>query len=178
MLLAGDELGNSQDGNNNSFCQDNEVGWIDWASRDEDMIAFTAVLSRYRRDHPVLRQHYYLHGGVRPADQRPDIEWRDFEGADLNWRDPGLASLCLHLRGSSECARGAALTDEVFVAFNREDADVELVLPDAAPRRWRRDIDTSVAGQTPMVVGSTQVVVPRHSVSAFSLIDSPAHDED
>jgi isoamylase len=175
MLLAGDESGNSQGGNNNSFCQDNPVGWTDWEAPDAELIAFVANLSRYRRAHPVLRQSRFLHGGARPTDGQPDVEWRDFDGASLNWRDPGLASLCLHLRGCSECPDGVALSDEVFIAINREAVDLELVLPQSGPRVWQHDIDTSAARQDARVVKSGPVSVPSQSISVFSLIDGPGH---
>ena len=79
MLLAGDEGGNSQNGNNNAYCQDNPTSWIDWEAMDKDLVDFTAALSRFRADHPVLRQNRFLHGAER-ADGKPDVEWRAMDG--------------------------------------------------------------------------------------------------
>lgn len=173
MLLAGDEGGHSKAGNNNSYCQDNEVNWIDWSALDADLIAFTAALTRFRRDHPVLRQSNFLHGATRTSDSKPDVEWRDFDGSALNWRDPGLACLCLHLRGNAETLRGAAETDEVLLAFNRTDDPQDLILP-PAPRIWVREIDTSVMQQRRLILTGASIVVPPHAIAAFCLSEETA----
>ncbi|MFA3919807.1 glycogen debranching protein GlgX [Ruegeria hyattellae] len=173
MLLAGDEGGHSKRGNNNSYCQDNEVNWIDWSALDSDLIAFTAALTRFRRDHPVLRQSNFLHGAIRTSDGKSDVEWRDFDGSALNWRDPGLACLCLHLRGNAETPRGTAETDEVLLAFNRADDPQELILPTAS-RSWAREIDTSVMQQRRLSLPCASIVVPPHAIAAFCLCDGTA----
>ena len=173
MLLAGDEGGHSQNGNNNCYCQDNATSWIDWASLDPELIDFTAHVSAYRHAHPVLRQTNFLHGVTRTSDGQPDVEWRAFDGARLDWSDPEMKSLCLHLRGNAERQAGVDLMDEVFIAINRSDKDLALVLPDA-DGTWRRGIDTSVMQQSAMEITTTTVSIPAHSVSAFSLIREQA----
>ena len=169
MLLAGDEGGHTQRGNNNAYCQDNDTTWIDWASLDPDQIAFTAALSQFRRDNPIVRQMDFLHGATRPTDRRKDVDWRGFDGKPLNWGDDTLSSLCLHLRGNAESVTGKALSDEVFLAFNRTDADLDLLLPSAAPDLWLREIDTSEAAQASTQIVAERIRVPAHSVSAFVL---------
>jgi isoamylase len=172
MLLAGDEGGHSQKGNNNSYCQDTALSWIDWDKLDPDLIAFTAALSRFRRAHPVLRQMDFLHGAIRPSDRKPDVEWRAFGGGPLNWRDTELASLCLHLRGNAESLSGKDLTDEVLLAFNRSDTDLSLFLPTPDNCHWVRNIDTSQMQQTLLTETGETAKVPAHSVSAFVLQDT------
>ncbi len=169
MLLCGDEGGQSQSGNNNAYCQDNETTWIDWAALDPDLIAFTAALSRFRRDHPVLRQADFLHGAPRASDGRPDVIWRAFDGTPLNWRDPGLASLCLHLRGSADSQSGTAMTDEVLIAINREAWPMELDLPAAGQSVWMRRIDTTTAHQTTTPIPEGRLTLPAQSLSGFCL---------
>lgn len=169
MLLCGDEGGHSQSGNNNAYCQDNDTTWIDWAALDPELIGFTAALSRFRRDHPVLRQPDFLHGAMRPSDGKPDVEWRGLDGTPLNWRDPGLASLALHLRGSADSARGAALGDEVFIAINREDGPMDLVLPDPGQAVWQRRIDTAAPHHGTTAIPEGRLTLPAHSLSAFCL---------
>ncbi|MGL6209524.1 MAG: glycogen debranching protein GlgX, partial [Paracoccaceae bacterium] len=91
MLLAGDEVGHSQGGNNNAYAQDNAVTWIDWDRGDEAMAAFVARVVAMRAAHPALRQRRFLHGRVRGADGMPDVIWRRADGAHPgpgDWHDP------------------------------------------------------------------------------------------
>ncbi|MDN3720553.1 glycogen debranching protein GlgX [Roseibium salinum] len=169
MILAGDEGGNSQNGNNNVYCQDNETSWIDWQAMDGGLTEFTAAVSRFRREHAAVRQTSFLHGAVRESDGKPDVAWRDFDGSALNWRDPGLSSLCLLLRGCAESAVGDQSEDEVLLAFNRESRELELGLPDPGSRQWVREIDSSQNHQSPWPITDGSVRVAPHSVSAFVL---------
>ena len=168
MLLAGDEGGNSQNGNNNAYCQDNPTSWIDWNALDGDLVAFTAALSKFRAAHPVLSQNRFLHGALR-ADGQPDVQWRAMDGSALNWRDPALSSLCLILRGCAECAAGDALSDVVMLVFNREVSAQELQLPEAGNKVWQCDIDTSTDQQTPRLVTTPTTLIAANSVAAFVL---------
>jgi glycogen operon protein len=149
MILAGDEVGNSQDGNNNAYCQDNRIGWVDWSGAP-GLTPFVARLAAFRRAHPVLRQDRFLHGRRRPADGLPDVEWRGFDGLPLNWRDPGLERLCLLLRASAETALPEDDRDMVLVAFNRGDGPGAVALPDPPEgATWIRGIDTAVPDALP-----------------------------
>ena len=169
MLLAGDEIANSQGGNNNAYCQDNEIGWINWDRADEALLSFVQRLSEFRQAHPCLRQSLFLHGGKRVADGLRDVEWRDFQGEPLDWRDPGLADLCLTLRGSSSAPDYAPQDDAVFMVFNRSPGDAQVVLPDAPKgHHWLRRIDTDQPDQDAQVERGTAVVAGQ-SVVAFAL---------
>jgi glycogen operon protein len=76
MLLHGDELGRTQRGNNNAYCQDNELSWVDWAGAEEDLRAFTAALITMRREHPVFRRRRFFAGRpIRGGDELRDIAW-------------------------------------------------------------------------------------------------------
>jgi len=174
MLLAGDEFVNSQGGNNNAYCQDNPIGWINWAEGDAKMLTFARGLSRFRAAHPVLRQTTFLHGERRSDDGLQDVEWLAFDGKKLNWHDPNLSNLCLLLRPSAEATTyGDEGADTVFLVFNRVDTVAEVALPDAPEGRlWQRSLDTSAAaafrqttcdGPTAKIKGS--------SVVAFTLTD-------
>ncbi|MBW4710126.1 glycogen debranching protein GlgX [Roseobacter sp. YSTF-M11] len=163
MLLAGDEIGNSQQGNNNAYCQDNEIAWLDWSDADADMAAFVAALSAFRKQHPALRQSRFLHSGLRPADGLPDVEWTGFDGHPLNWRDPGLSSLCLTLRCSAEAPVQSDSDDTVFIIFNRGEEPARVRLPDAPQgRHWRIGVDTSegAAAGTPVMADHITVDGP------------------
>ncbi len=166
MLLAGDEGGHSQFGNNNAYCQDNPISWIDWDTLDKEQIAFTAALSAFRQAHPVLHQSRFLHGTKR-GDGHRDVEWRAFDSSGLNWRDPGLSSLCVIIRGCAECPQGMADTEEVLLAFNREATQQELHLPDASSGPWRREIDTSTIRQQVQTIDAETTTVEAFSIACF-----------
>ncbi len=171
MLLAGDEISNSQKGNNNAYCQDNAIGWVNWDKEDAEMLDFVSSISAFRREHRSVRQTRFLHGGLRASDGHPDVEWTDFDGTPLQWRDPGLSCLCLTLRCSSEAPAFEPDSDVVFVVFNRDDAAAAVKLP-RAPRNfhWIRGIDTSVESNLPVCeVESGKVLVEAQSVVALVL---------
>lgn len=171
MLLAGDEFSNSQAGNNNAYCQDNEIGWLVWERGDTDMTGFVRALSVFRQNHIALRQTRFLHGAARAADGHADVTWTDFTGAPMEWRDPGLANLCLTLRCSAEAPDFEPDDDVVFVAFNREAADASVVLPEPPEGQvWIRTIDTTQAAQAPCAEPTHQSArVGGNSVAAFVL---------
>jgi glycogen operon protein len=128
MVLAGDELGRTQHGNNNAWCQDNELSWLDWEldGRGERLLAFTRRLLEIRRAHPVFRRSRFLngHGGSSPL---PDAWWFRPDGramARRDWEDEGLRVVGLFLNG-----------DEVGTTFDGEPVvgSSFLVLVDASP---------------------------------------------
>ena len=166
MILAGDEGGNSQGGNNNAYCQDNELSWLDWDAMDAELVGFTSALIAFRKAHGVLRQGRFLHG-VQRADGKPDVEWRAFDGSALNWRDPGLSSLCLLLRGCAESHAGCADTEEVLLAFNREALPQTLELPAPEAGAWWREIDSAAPVQSPQEITEATVSVAAFSVAGF-----------
>ncbi|WP_417272092.1 glycogen debranching protein GlgX [Celeribacter halophilus] len=145
MLLAGDELGNSQQGNNNAYCQDNEIGWIDWSSYDADFLDFTRRLIAFRHEHPILRQKRFLHSRERIVDGIEDLFWWRADGRpmqDQDWGRPELKTLCVEMRIASGTPVYAQREEALFLIFNRGH-DVEVKLPDCAEgRRWRLWIDT------------------------------------
>ena len=146
MLLAGDEIANSQKGNNNAYCQDNPLGWVNWDVTDTDLLGFVKRLSHFRKQHKSVRQTRFLHGAARPQDGNPDVLWTDFEGEPLNWRDPHLSNFCLILRCSAEAPAYVIDSDMVMVVFNRQNADATVKLPDVPDgHHWVRAIDTAAA---------------------------------
>jgi hypothetical protein len=137
MLLAGDELGHTQRGNNNAYCQDNDLSWIDWTQADDALIEFTARVIALRRQWPALRQDRWLTDGVRTdgardarwlAPQR-DV-WREMTLAD--WHDPSCHAFGLWLSPPA--------TASVLLWVNAQDVPLRCALP---PGRWRRLLDTA-----------------------------------
>jgi glycogen operon protein len=167
MLLAGDELANTQRGNNNAYCQDNLTSWIDWASADPALLAFTRRLSAFRAAHPALRQPRWLHGRPRPGDGRPDATWRAFDGGPVGWADPALERFCLVVRGSAEAVE--AEDDAIVILVNRGEA-AEAALPAAPPGlAWSRAIDTAAPEAEPRAEAGV-VAVAADSVVAHGLV--------
>ena len=174
MLLAGDEFGNSQQGNNNAYCQDNDIGWLSWDQADTDLQRFVAMLAAFRQEHPAVRQTRFLHGEIRTSDGQPDAEWTDFEGQPLHWRDPRLANLCLILRCSGEAPSYEANDDVVFVVFNRSDEHANVILPRVpSGRSWTRAIDTGQPTfKTSVKAEARKATITPQSVTAF-VLDTP-----
>ncbi|NNU80987.1 glycogen debranching protein GlgX [Halovulum dunhuangense] len=169
MLLAGDELGNSQQGNNNAYVQDNPVGWVDWDGADPDFLDFVQRLARLRRGHPVLRQHRFLHSSRRARDGMPDLIWHHPDGAemtDAKWEDDGLHTLCVELRMAEGTQHYADSDAALYLVFNAGQAE-HIALPDCADgRAWRACLST--ARRMPEIVDNA-VTVPQDSVLVLSL---------
>ncbi|MFP5372280.1 MAG: glycogen debranching protein GlgX, partial [Actinomycetes bacterium] len=127
MLTAGDELGRTQRGNNNAYCQDNEVSWLDWEKVDEDLLAFVSRLVRLRRTSPVLRQEAFFEGSEIPGTSLPgsggtrDLAWFAPGGGQLttaDWFDAGLQTIGMYLDGRGirhRDASGRPLVDESYL---------------------------------------------------------------
>jgi isoamylase len=140
MLLAGDEFGNTQHGNNNAYAQDNDIGWLQW--RDDPLIRFISRLTALRRAHPVLRQRRFLHAKTRAFDGLADVIWRKADGTTPrpeDWHDTGFHCLGVELRMVAE--GGDASTEAIFAVFNLG-CEILLKLPDTAPC-WELLLDTT-----------------------------------
>ena len=162
MLLAGDEIGHSQGGNNNAYAQDNETSWIDWGARDRTLQAFVERLSTLRRSLPVLRQRRFLHARKRVADQIPDVIWRRANGTvpqSEEWHDPAFRCLCVELRMAAE--GGDPNPEAVFAVFNTG-AATPLHLPETAAG-WELLLDT------------TRPDLPEDGLPATPFTEAPAH---
>jgi glycogen operon protein len=137
MLLAGDEFGNSQGGNNNAYAQDNETGWLDWSGLDDDPGFALEVreLIHLRREWPLLRLPQYLHGRAEIGASSMQIEWLNAAGNEMHEGDwSGPASFKVMLAESSK----AGVKSRAAVLFNNGDDAVEFRLPNGLPgQAWR-----------------------------------------
>jgi glycogen operon protein len=151
MLLAGDETGRTQQGNNNAYCQDNEISWLDWEHNDEDLLDFTRRLIRFRMDHPVFRRRRWFQGQPIHSADLGDIAWFTPQGKEMtekNWDEEASKSLAIFLNGKgirSKGPRGETVTDDSFhLFFNAHSETVTFTLPPINhSKRWTKVIDTN-----------------------------------
>jgi len=147
MLLAGDEIGHTQGGNNNAYCQDDETTWLDWGAADAAMLRFARRAFALRARLPVLRQRRFLHAETR-VDGTPEVEWHALSGGGApDWADPALPGFLLTLRGAA-----GALGDPApaLIAVNLAAEPVTPELPPAgADFVWRAVLDSEPEDGTP-----------------------------
>jgi isoamylase len=151
MICHGDELGRTQQGNNNGYCQDNELTWIDWGKLDHDLVAFTERVATLRREHPVFRRRRFFDGRpVRRGAPLPDIEWFRPDGSQMteeDWDSGFGRSIAVFLNGQGipdRDSRGQRVVDDsFFLAFSAHDEAIDFRLPRTEyGKRWRVVIDT------------------------------------
>ncbi|MFF0579021.1 glycogen debranching protein GlgX [Streptosporangium saharense] len=152
MLLAGDEFGRTQGGNNNAYCQDNEISWIDWspAGTDKELLDFVRSLSELRREHPVFRRRRFFHGR-RAEDGTRDIVWFTPSGEEMSaadWHTGYAKSLTVFLNGSAITEpgpRGETIVDDSFLLLiNGHHEDLAFTLPDGRyGAHWQPVLNTA-----------------------------------
>jgi glycogen operon protein len=178
MLLHGDELGRSQGGNNNGYCQDSQLTWIDWENVDEGLLEFTKLVTKLRTEHPTFRRRRFFHGRpVRREEGDPvqDIAWLTPAGelmSDEDW-DAGYAkSLAMYLNGHGireTDERGEDVVDDCFfLAFNAHHEPIEFTLPASEyAEGWTVVVDTAELDDVEPVqlkAGETLTVAARATV--------------
>jgi len=164
LLLGGDELGRTQQGNNNAYCQDNELTWFDWSGVDDDLLAFTRRLIAFRKEHPVFRRRRYLAGA-----EANELGWFTPAGTPMtgaDWADPGARSLAIYLDGSDDPDRaqdGTPLLDDDFlVLVNAWWEPLEFVLPvTRQSAAWQTAIDTYAPAAAAGPAAAGPVAAPR-----------------
>ncbi len=159
MILAGDELGHSQGGNNNPYCQDNETTWLDWDMTDPDRRAFLNFVKRLihlRRKHPVFRRKRFFHGVHMDGESMKDITWLAPEGRELNeqdWQVPYARCFGFHLGGDTGfhmSEMGESEADRRFIVLmNAHHDDLPFHLPPAdLGGEWALVLDTARPGES------------------------------
>jgi glycogen operon protein len=153
MLSGGDETGRSQRGNNNAYCQDNEISWTRWdlTPAQREFLDFTRRLIRIWKDHPVLRRRKFFQGRrIRGADVL-DIAWLDPSGGEMTddmWSSPHVRSVGVRLNGDAidelNERGGPIVGDTLLLLLNADVTHVRFVLPAiSAAERWATLVDTS-----------------------------------
>jgi glycogen operon protein len=170
MISHGDEIGRTQDGNNNVYCQDSELSWMDWSLAEEnaDLVEFTSKAVDLRKKHPVFRRRRFFEGKpIRTGDQVRDIAWLTPAGEEMTPEDWGRAldkCVAVFLNGKAipePDARGEPVVDDSFLlCFNAHDKTIDFVTPagDYA-NEWTAVLDTSnPAGDTDLVISADEKI--------------------
>jgi isoamylase len=179
MLLGGDEIGRTQQGNNNAYCQDNKISWYDWENIDKEILSFCRRLIRYRKDHHVFRRRGWFQGRPIHGSEINDIAWFTLEGEQMtteDWEQGYAKSLGIFLNGATipnPNLRGEPVIDNNFyIIFNAHHESLNFTLPNTKwGKRWLKEIETTVnqtdkvesfkAGDQ-LIVESRSLVVLRH----------------
>jgi isoamylase len=171
MLLGGDELGRTQQGNNNAFCQDNELSWFDWEDRDDELLEFTRSLIAFRADHPTFRRRAFLTGGNPRGSGLPDVWWFRPDGRKMTQRDWGRGeakTVGVFLNGDeipTHSPRGEDARDDSFMLlFNGHYEPITFHLPTRRfGLRWTVVLSTADGG-----FGEGKTVAPREPIDVTS----------
>ncbi|MFI6288246.1 glycogen debranching protein GlgX [Streptomyces sp. NPDC051018] len=187
MLVAGDEMGRTQRGNNNAYCQDNEVGWVDWSLLEQPgprgLFALAVRLLALRRDHPVLRRRAFFSGRARTAEGPRDLAWFTAHGTETTEEDwyASSATVAFYLSGRDipgRDARGERITDDSFlVILHAGDGPLDFRLPgepwassyevlvDTAEEEQSEPPGTGYGGGTTVPVGARSAVLLKATVT-------------
>jgi glycogen operon protein len=149
MMVMGDEARQTQFGNNNAYCQDNEITWFDWTRIDThaDLVRFTSELIAFRKDHPTLRRARFFNGEVNERGLA-DISWHGARLFSPGWNDPESRVLAFTVGGfpiKSTWGRTSDADTDIHVMMNMDWIDIDFDVPAVEGRQWYRAIDTSAA---------------------------------
>jgi isoamylase len=158
MILAGDEVLRTQRGNNNAYCQDNELSWFDWRllETNRDMLRFVRELIALRKRHPSLRQRRFLTGRPAPGDVLADVGWHGERLREPPWSDPEARLLAFTLAG---VVPGEA---PLHAILNMSEAVRPVEIPRLPDAGWARAVDTSLASPRDIAPPGEQVAVEGH----------------
>jgi isoamylase len=177
MIAHGDEIGRTQQGNNNVYCQDSELSWMDWslAEKNADLLAFTRKATKLRTDHPVFRRRRFFEGEpIRTGEEVRDIAWLTPAGQEMTHQDWGSGlDMCVVVFLNGEAipepdARGERIVDDSFLlCFNAHDEAVDLVTPDGDyGQEWNAELDTTdpTGAAERVVKAGDQISLPGRSL--------------
>ena len=180
MITHGDEIGRTQHGNNNVYCQDSELSWMDWSlvDKNSDLLAFTRKATLLRKKHPVFRRRRFFEGRpIRSADQVRDIAWLTSAGEEMtaeDWDSQFGRSIAVFLNGEAlpePNLRGERVVDDSFLlCFNAHDHEVDFVIPhDDYAKEWTAELDTTdPTGEVKLVVNDGDAVsLPARALLVF-----------
>jgi glycogen operon protein len=177
MIVSGDESRRTQRGNNNAYCQDNNISWFDWrlVKKNATIVRFVQALTHFRRSQPTVRRRVYLTGQPTGSRQLPDVSWFDCKGNAVDWNGQELTLTCLLTApGKDEDPEG--LGRDILLLFNSTPDPVEFKIPKLVTGRgWRTFIDTGNEsphdvypdGDGPLLSSSGKVKLTYRSMCCF-----------
>lgn len=173
MLLGGDEFRRGQQGNNNAYCQDNDISWFDWGncSLNSALVSFTRKAIRLRKDHPVFRRTEFFKGSM--AGKKPDIQWYAADGSNPDWSKISRF-LAFRLLGTFDSRAKKISDNDFFIAANTDRQDIMLRIPAITDsRKWYRIADTSIEDETSLLSvenAETLISQDRYVLPASSML--------
>jgi isoamylase len=181
MILGGDEFGRTQKGNNNAYCQDNEISWFNWQQADQNLLAFTRQLISLRRDHPVFCRRRWFQGQPIKGSGVEDIAWFLPDASEMteeHWSTSFAKSLGIYLNGLGihwQGPKGEKIRDDSFyIIFNAHHEPVEYQMPNKKyGTKWAKILDTTdwktkvdaIEAGGKLVAGGRSIVVLRHPLA-------------
>jgi len=159
MILAGDEVLRTQRGNNNAYCQDNEISWFDWTltEKNHGMLRFVKQMITFRKRHQSLRRHHFLSGKTIAASGIADVTWQGPRLDEPLWNDPDAQILCFTLSNIEP--------DEasLYVILNMSKKPIAFPLPDIKNQHWHCAIDTAQPSPKDILEPRDQIRIEHHS---------------
>ena len=183
MLLAGDELGRTQKGNNNAYCQDNEISWLDWDGIGEEgksLIGFTRKLIRLRQALPILRRGRFLTAEYNQELEVKDVTWINASGAEMGeseWADGNMRCFGMLIDGRAQTSgiKRRASDVTLLIVLNAHHEVVKFILPECVGGdQWLTFIDTNdpARGETATITTGHEYEVPGRSLTLFAALTS------
>ena len=159
MLLGGDELMRTQKGNNNCYCQDNEISWFNWdlLKQNADILEFSKRAIAFRKRYTIVQERKFLSGKDMDGDSVPDIAWFGEDGKELNWNNPELRVLCYQLDGSEKPSELGNY--HLFFILNADFNPHTIKLPQYEGMSWYRVVDTSLKSGDDFLPPEKEVVL-------------------
>jgi glycogen operon protein len=182
MICMGDEMGRTQRGNNNAYCQDNEISWLHWnlPAAQEDLLEFARYMASLRHTHPLLRRKHYFTGRELMTGLPKDLTWFEPGGAEMTesgWHAHFVRSVGVRLVEVTPIIEDSGderlVQATLYLMFNADHARVKFHLPDPGQaHRWRRLVDTSLADwDAPRFLRKSEYRVAGRSLAVFELVD-------
>ncbi|QDU96179.1 glycogen debranching protein GlgX [Lignipirellula cremea] len=177
MLVSGDEIRRTQKGNNNAYCQDNEISWFNWqlVEKNKELLRFVRALIKFRRDQPTVRREDFLTGVARTDDALPDVSWYSPLGTAVDWRSTDLTLICLLKKPDAEHdPKGQGRN--VLILANATTVSREFILPPIAKGlRWRLFCNTAARPNSdifpnydgPPPPPSGRLMLPHHAMCVY-----------